>query len=98
MTNAKQELLAHIERIEKRNNNSVKFVSIVFDEFGRDEILIEGTLEEVLPNLDFNYDDGYGSQKLYGNIWYTDGTWSTREEYDGSEWWQYHKCPTCPIS
>lgn len=93
MTNAKQELLTHIERIEKRKNNSVKFVSIVFD-----EILIQGTLEEVLPKLDFEYDDGYGHQQLYGNIWFSDGTWSEREEYDGSERWEYRLgCPDLPI-
>lgn len=96
--NAKQELLAHIERIEKRKNNSVKFVSIVFEKSWGNEIIIKGTLEEVLPKLDFEYDDGYGHQRLYGNIWFSDGTWSEREEYDGSEWWEYRLgCPDLPI-
>jgi hypothetical protein len=47
-------------------------------------------------SLDFVYDDGYGSQELYGNIWYDDGTWSDRGEYDGSEWWQYQSVPEIP--
>ena len=96
--NAKQELLAHIEKIERRKNNSVKFVSIVFEKSWGNEILIKGTLEEVLPKLDFDYNDGYGSQELDGTIWFSDGTWSEREEYDGSEWWEYRLgCPDLPI-
>jgi chromosome segregation ATPase len=50
-------------------------------------------LEEFLNSIDKDYDSGYGSQELFGTIWYKDGTWSTRGEYDGSEWWQVHKCP-----
>jgi len=42
------------------------------------------------------YDDGYGSQELFGIIWYHDGTWSERHEYDGSEEWRYKCCPTVP--
>lgn len=95
--NAKQELLAHIEKIERRKNNSVKFVSIVFEESWGNEILIKGTLEEVLPKLDFDYNNGYGSQELDGTIWFSDGTWSERYEYDGSEWWVYKLCPDLPI-
>ena len=39
---------------------------------------------------------GYGGQELFGTIWYEDGTWSDRGEYDGSEWWNYNKCPDIP--
>jgi hypothetical protein len=46
--------------------------------------------------LDFNYDNGYGGQELYGTIWYVDGTWSERGEYDGSEWWDYREVPEVP--
>ena len=35
----------------------------------------------ILPDIDKEYDDGYGGQELYGTIWYKDGTWSTRGEY-----------------
>ncbi len=49
-----------------------------------------------LSSLDFEYDSGYGSQMLHGTIWYEDGTWSEREEYDGSEWWSHRKCPEIP--
>lgn len=39
------------------------------------------------------YDNGYGGQELYGVITFTDGTWLSRGEYDGSEWWEYNKLP-----
>ena len=42
--------------------------------------------DEFINALDFNYDAGYGLQELYGNVWFTDGTWADRGEYDGSEW------------
>ncbi len=51
---------------------------------------------EFLQKLDIKYDNGYGGQELYGTIWYKDGTWSDREEYDGSEWWRYNSCPPVP--
>lgn len=49
-----------------------------------------------LDALDFSYDSGYGTQELYGNIWFEDDTWSERGEYDGSEWWEYHCMPKIP--
>ncbi len=52
--------------------------------------------EDFLKSLDFEYNNGYGGQELYGTIWYSDGTYSDRGEYDGSEWWEHHKCPEIP--
>lgn len=52
--------------------------------------------EQFLESLNFEYNDGFGTQELYGNIWYLDGTWSERSEYDGSESWNYQKWPTIP--
>lgn len=51
---------------------------------------------EFISEMDFNYDNGFGLQELDGTIWLMDGTWCTREEYDGSEWWRYNKSPTIP--
>jgi hypothetical protein len=88
MQNAQKELLEHVE------GRKVELVKIAFMQtYGEELLRIEGTLEEVLPQLNFEYNDGYGSQKLFGYVWYEDGTWSDREEYDGSEWWQYRCCP-----
>ena len=50
--------------------------------------------KEFLQKLNFEYDAGYGGQELYGTIWLMeDSTWLERGEYDGSEWWEYRKCP-----
>jgi hypothetical protein len=43
------------------------------------------------------YNDGYGGQELFGVIWYKDGTYSERSEYDGSEWWSYRSMPDFSI-
>lgn len=50
-------------------------------------------LNDFLHSIDFEYDDGFGSQEIFGCIWLEDGTWFTRGEYDGSEWWEYHAYP-----
>ncbi len=55
-------------------------------------------LHKFLNFLDFDYDCGFGGQNLFGTIWYTDSTWSSRGEYDGSEWWNYNECPEIPES
>ena len=87
---AAEELLKHI------GARTVKYVQ-VFHEIDWDTTeTIEGTLEQVLPRLNFSYDNGYGHQEISGVIWYTDGTWSERDEYDGSEWWVHRACPPLP--
>ena len=91
--NAKTELIQHID------NRLVTWVRIEHClSWTAGDILIEGTLEEVLPALDFEYSDGYGCQELQGTIWYSDGTWSERGEYDGSEWWEHKERPPLPAS
>lgn len=52
--------------------------------------------EDYLKSLNFQYDSGYGGQNLFGTIWYTDGSWSERGEYDGSEWWEHREMPAIP--
>mgnify|MGYP000630626643 CR=1 FL=1 len=52
--------------------------------------------ETEVIDLDFEYDSGYGGQNLFGTIWYEDGTWSERGEYDGSEWWEHRERPQIP--
>jgi len=89
--NAKRELVEHIQ------DREVKHVHIIVgSEWAESRRVIDGTLDDVLPQLDFEYDSVYGWQEVYGNIWYTDGTWSDRAEYDGSEWWEHKQCPEIP--
>lgn len=42
------------------------------------------------------YDSGYGGQELFGCVWMDNGEYITRGEYDGSEWWEYHRVPEVP--
>lgn len=45
------------------------------------------------------YETGYGAPEIATDlvIVFTDGSWLGREEYDGSEWWQYYYCPVKPM-
>jgi len=54
-------------------------------------------LESFLNKLNFDYDSGFGTQELFGVVWLEDGTWLSRGEYDGSEWWHQNKLPHIPI-
>ena len=84
--NAKEELLDHI------GNRAVIWVRIWFDGWLKKDD-IAGPLPSVIGQLDFEYDNGFGCQELFGYIWYDGGTWSERGEYDGAEWWEYKQCP-----
>lgn len=100
MINARDEFIEHIE------DRTVKCAYIKYGyEYSYKEqtyhiLPVEYTKEQCaqfLQSLDFEYDDGFGAQELFGTIWYTDGTWSERGEYDGSEWWEHLKLPPIPI-
>lgn len=56
----------------------------------------ESQLEDFYNSLDFKYDSGYGGQELFGTVWLEDGTWLSRGEYDGSEWWEHNVLPEIP--
>jgi len=45
-----------------------------------------------------NYDCGYGSEEVAVDlvICFNDGSWLSRESYDGSEWWKYNFYPQKP--
>lgn len=89
--NAKNEFLKHTA------NRSVKCAIIHTQISAR--LKIGFTPEEYdlfLKTLDVEYNEGYGGQELYGTIWYVDGTWSERGEYDGKEWWNYKYTPLIP--
>jgi len=89
MINARDELIKHV------GDREVELVRIVLGRsYGeKPQRVIEGGLDTVLQNLDFQYENGFGSQELFGYIWYKDGTWSERGEYDGSEWWKHMERP-----
>lgn len=96
MINAKNEFLNHLNGTPR-----VKAAVIYKDSWRTSEkekavLKVDHSDEDYLrflQDLDFEYDDGFGSQELYGTIWFEDGTWSERGEYDGSEWWEHKSCP-----
>lgn len=89
MRNAKEELVEHIE------DRNVEFIRIAFRKnYNENPLRFEGSLKDTAQLLDFFYDAGFGGQELFGFILYSDGTWSEREEYDGSEWWTHMERPT----
>ena len=91
MTNCKEEFL-----------NETKDLEILCAEIEREVStklqvnFLNSELEEFLKLIDFDYNAGFGCQQVYGTIWYKDGTWSERSEYDGSEWWEHRKAPKIP--
>lgn len=100
-TNAKEEFLGHI----KDSGKVVKAAFITLGHWREDKADKEMSLkvgyadeeyESFLESLNFDYYSGFGGQELYGIIWYVGGTWSSRGEYDGSEWWEYNICPKIP--
>jgi len=101
LRNAKDELLTLL-----KENNKIKCAFISYSSSYRKNDLCKQIIlktnytlqhyEEFLNLLDFNYYSGYGSQELFGTIWFEDGTWLNREEYDGSEWWEHFAIPTIP--
>jgi len=56
----------------------------------------EEDYQKFLKEIDFNYNNGFGGQKVDGTIWLEGGQWFDRGEYDGSEWWQLHSYPEIP--
>lgn len=91
MINAKDELLTALANANQSIKDIIAF-NIYYESFGEDKSFKGTTL--ALSSLDFLYDEGYGSQHLYGTILFKDNTWLSRWEYDGSEGWEYNKPPT----
>jgi hypothetical protein len=96
--NAKKEFLKELQ-----GKADLKCVSLYYENIsGTTKTLklavgfTSGGLSVFLENLDFEYNDGYGGQELFGTIWLKDGTWFTRGEHAGSEWWVHHECPDIP--
>jgi hypothetical protein len=99
--NAKRELL---DRISPENIlcASIEYSpsSFFYDNDGKKFTLKQNhtkeELDEFFNSIDFEYDNGYGSQYLCGFVWLKDGSWLERAEYDGSEWWEHKVCPKIP--
>ena len=101
--NAKEELLNAIEQSKQTIICAIIKDHDPENNYHDRELLItlkHGYSEEdyatFLNAIDFEYDDGFGGQELYGTVWLTNGEWLERGEYDGSEWWDHNKLPEIP--
>ena len=100
MINAKSELLAVCDKIQR----TILCADIMHEKFCDDKQVTftlkvgytECEFEQFLKKLDFDYDNGWGTQELFGTVWLTDGTWLDRHEYDGSEFWVQREVPEIP--
>jgi hypothetical protein len=60
------------------------------------------SFEDFKKNANFVYDNGFGGEEFDPSldinssivIVFKDGSWFERSYYDGSEWWDYKKCPS----
>lgn len=101
MINAKEELIKKLKEVKYMHNEIIVCANIYFNK--RTFELTEGyenykedTLRWFLDSIDFEYDNGFGSQNLFGCVWLTNGAWLERDEYDGAEEWRFYKCPELP--
>ena len=56
------------------------------------------TWEEFKNLADFKYNNGFGGHEIPGDliILFSDNSWFSRGEYDGSEWWEHKQIPKIP--
>lgn len=91
--NAKKELL---NIITSRNLTILK-IEITYTHINWDDNTTITKNITTLDDLNFDYDDGYGSQELFGVVYCKNSNnrpvWLTRGEYDGSEWWDINTIP-----
>ena len=97
MMNCRKEFKAHIFGKELK-------CAMIYDKLDIEEASIFALQENFTLNeyrkfldaIDFDYDEGFGQQYVFGTIWYADGTWSERYEYDGLENWVHMSSPEIP--
>ena len=100
-TNARKEFIEHIGN---REVLCAKIATGEYNDYDDQEFktfLLKKDYTELdylnfLSQINYIYDSSYGGQELFGTIWYKDGTWSIRGEYDGSEWWEHVSKPEIP--
>ena len=103
MENLKKETLNKIES-SKHTIDDIMWAKVTRIEFFADEPTYSilkvnhnrNELNDFINSLDYCYDDGYGTQEVYGEIVFSDGSWLERHEYDGSERWALKRIPSIP--
>lgn len=95
MINAKKEMQALLKgkiikgaKIEYSTSDGVEVTLLKVNHTDSD-------YKRFLEDLNFDYDNMYGGQKLTGTVW-LDNSWAERGEYDGAEWWDEYFRPEIP--
>jgi hypothetical protein len=93
MINAKDEFVEHT-----RGCGEVLCAEIKIDNhcYNLREGYSQDEYDAFLASIDIRYDNGWGDQLMYGTIWYRDGTYSARREWDMNEWWEHLSYPVIP--
>lgn len=94
-------LLEETKEVLKNHSHTlhdIRFISVAerhFDEHFYYVYKNAKVTKEILESiLNFNYDDGYGSQEISEGLKLVgDDFWLERHEYDGSEWWEFKELP-----
>jgi len=81
----------------KKMTADVKFVAVKLGSHGTD--MCKGTWKDFQAISNFTYDDGYGGNEINSSLVVVgDNWWLERNEYDGSEWWEFKTIPTEPVN
>jgi hypothetical protein len=102
MINAKDELINILSEYQDKSQR-ILCASILYDfyydtkkpiilkqDYAQNEFII------FLKELDFEYDNSYGTRQIYGIVLFNDGSWLERHKYDGREEWVFKSCPAIP--
>ena len=84
-------LLKETKQILKENGKKIEDIKWI----GSNKNYVD--IEKFIEIADTKYDDGYGASEVATNLLIVgDDWWLEREEYDGSEWWEFKSIPKKP--
>jgi len=91
------------ELLNKIGEVDIRWADIKLDAFNcTTNLTVSGeaqvtTVEELIDHCQYwYYDNGFGSQELFGTVMLANNSWLTRSEYDGSESWELNRRPKTP--
>ncbi|MGD8306170.1 MAG: hypothetical protein PVF17_05920 [Ignavibacteria bacterium] len=90
-------LLDETSEIMEAHNKTIEDIEYIYiykeANWSDKNIIYNSDSIKSLDKLNFDYDNGYGGQEIFGWITFKDNTWLERGEYDGSEWWNFKRKP-----
>jgi len=93
MRNLKEEMLSLIDYYNK-SIEDIDYCYIHSASWLDEDVKVHCKGNFDLEYLDFEYNNGFGGREVGGFIVFKDKAWLERNEYDGSEWWEYLETPT----